>query len=204
MEQKIYSSKELNEIIGYVDKSGHNSSKEQLMTRCKNAGLIIEAIDTPLGLPNKYIIIENNFHLEGEEWIDCYNNEEWEVSNLGRIRRKSTKKLMGSIEATSGYLRVTMLDKKTGKQTGQMVHRLVFFSFNPDYIEYIDKIQVDHINGIRTDSRLCNLQPLASAKNIEQRDQNQGKIRLLTTQLIMKFGYEKTEEMLKKLLTNKN
>ena len=204
MEQKIYSSKELNEIIGYVDKSGQNNSKSQLITRCNNAGLKIKALDTARGLPNQYIIIEDNFHLEGEEWADCYNNSEWEVSNLGRIRRKSTKKLMGNIDSTSGYLRVTMLNKETGKQTNQMVHRLVFFTFNPQYIEMADKIQIDHINGKRTDNRLENLQPLSSMKNIEQRDQNQGKIRLLTTQLIMKFGYEKTEEMLKKLLTNKN
>lgn len=164
----------------------------------------IKALDTARGLPNQYIIIEDNFHLEGEEWADCYNNSEWEVSNLGRIRRKSTKKLMGNIDSTSGYLRVTMLNKETKKQTNQMVHRLVFFTFNPQYIEMADKIQIDHINGKRTDNRLENLQPLSSLKNIEQRDQNQGKIRLLTTQLIMKFGYEKTEEMLKKLLTNKN
>lgn len=204
MKQKIYSSKELNEIIGYIDKSGQNNSKSQLITRCNNAGLKIKALDTPRGLPNQYIIIEDNFHLDGEEWADCYNNLEWEVSNLGRIRRKSTKKLMGNVDSTSGYLRVTMLNKETGKQTNQMVHRLVFFTFNPQYIEIADKIQIDHINGKRTDNRLDNLQPLTSAKNIEQRDQNQGKIRLLTTQLVMKFGYEKTEEMLKKLLTNEN
>lgn len=164
----------------------------------------IKALDTARGLPNQYIVIEDNFHLEGEEWADCYNNSDWEVSNLGRIRRKSTKKLMGNVDSTSGYLRVTMLNKETKKQTNQMVHRLVFFTFNPQYIEIADKIQIDHINGKRTDNRLDNLQPLSSIKNIEQRDQNQGKIRLLTTQLIMKFGYEKTEEMLEKLLTNKN
>ena len=76
--EKIYSSKELNEIIGYQG-GIQNNSKEQLMTRCKNAGLIVEALDTPRGKPNQYKIIKNNFLLPNEKWIDCvcYNN--WEV-----------------------------------------------------------------------------------------------------------------------------
>ena len=74
MNLKTYSSKELNEIIGYVDKSGHNSTKSQILARCCNAGLKIEALDTPRGMPNQYIIIEDKFHLEGEEWVQCYCN----------------------------------------------------------------------------------------------------------------------------------
>jgi hypothetical protein len=63
-------------------------------------------------------------------------------------------------------------------------------------------IQIDHINGIRTDNRLENLRPLTSVENIQQRDENQSRIKSLTTELILKFGYEETEKKLKKLLTN--
>lgn len=202
MEQKIYSSKELNEIIGYYDVSGSNSSKNAIITRCCNAGLEVQALDTARGVPNQYIIIKDNFHIEGEIWIECYCNEEWEVSNFGRIRRNNTKKLMGVVDPTSGYKRVSMLDKNTGKQTGKMVHRLVYFSFHPELIENEANLQIDHINGIRTDNNLTNLQALGNVKNVQKRDDCQEKIRLITTELVIKYGYEKVEEKLQNLLTN--
>ena len=196
---KIYTSKQLNEIIGYVDKSGSNSDKKSIITRCCNAGLIVEALDTPRGKPNQFIIIKDNFHLDGEEWVDCYCNNKWEVSNLGRIRRKSTKKLMGSIDCVNGYVRVSMIEN--GKSSNKQLNRLIYFSFHPDLIEYSNNIQIDHINGIRNDNRLENLQPLTSIQNTQKRDDNQNKIKTLTTQLILKFGYEDLEKKLKKLLT---
>lgn len=202
MEQKSYSSKELNEIIGYVDISGSNSSKSAVITRCRNAGLEVKALDTVRGTPNKYIIIENNFCLDGEEWKDCYCNNDWEVSNFGRIRRKSTKKLMGNIDLKSGYKRITMMDKTTGKQQTKMIHRLVYFSFHPELIKDEEYLQIDHINGIRTDNNLTNLQPLSNIQNTQKRDECQEKIRLITTDLIIKYGYEKVEEKLQNLLTN--
>ena len=202
MEQKIYSSKELNEIIGYIDISGSNSSKNAVITRCKNAGLEVQALDTVRGVPNQYIILKDNFHLDGEEWKECYCNNEWEVSNFGRIRRKSTKKLMGNIDPNSGYRRITMIDKSNGKMQNKMIHRLVYFSFHPELIENEEYLQIDHINEIRTDNNLDNLQPLGNVQNIQKRDECQNKIRLITTELIIKYGYEKVEEKLQNLLTN--
>lgn len=201
MDQKIYTSKELNEIIGYVDLSGSNNTKTQVLTRCCNAGLKIKALDTPRGTPNKYIILEDNFHLDGEEWRICYCNDEWEVSNLGRIRRTTTKKLMGAID-TTGYVRITSLDKQTGKQTNKQVHRLVYFTFHPELIAVADTVQIDHLNGKRDDNRLDNLRALSNVENIGNRDNNQQRIKTLTTELVLKYGYEKTEKMLKNLLTN--
>lgn len=199
--QKIYNSKELNAIIGYQDFSGSNSSKQAILSRCKNAGLIVEALPTKRGVPNQYIIIQDNFHLPNEKWITCYCNKDWEVSNLGRIRKISTKKLIGDLDQATGYYRVSGLDEK-GKQIRKQVNRLIFFSFNQDLIPQEKNIQIDHINGIRTDNRLENLRPLTSVENIQQRDENQSRIKSLTTELILKFGYEETEKKLKKLLTN--
>lgn len=202
MEQKTYSSKELNEIIGYIDKSGSNNTKIQVLTRCCNAGLKIEALDTPRGVANKYVIIEDNFHIDGEQWIDCYLNNEWEVSNFGRIRRKNTKKLMGAIDSTSKYVRISMIDPQTNKQTNKMVHRLVYFSFHPEMLKNESNLQIDHINGLRSDNRLENLRALTLAENIAERDTNQVDIRTITTELIIKYGYEKVIEKLNYLLTN--
>ena len=202
MEQKTYSSQELTAIIGYIDKSGSNNSKQQVLTRCCNAGLKIEALDTPRGVANKYIIIEDNFHLDGEQWIDCYCNDEWEVSSLGRIRRKNTKKLMGSVDSTTGYLRVSMVDKSTGKQSNKMVHRMIYFSFHPELIDNAEHLQIDHQNGVRTDNSLSNLSALGNILNIKNRDENQEKVRLITTELIIKYGYDAVEKKLQDLLTN--
>ena len=84
----------------------------------------------------------------------------------------------------------------------KMVHRLVYFSFHPELIENEEYLQIDHINGIRTDNNLNNLQPLGNVQNIQKRDECQNKIRLITTELIIKYGYEKVEEKLQNLLTN--
>lgn len=200
MEQKTYTSKELNEMIGYIDKSGSNSSKQAVLTRCKNAGLVVEALETKRGCPNKYIIKENNFLLPGEEWKECYSRNDWEVSNLGRVRRKSTKKCLGNVDPTSRYLRINGIDGD-GQQV-HMVHRLVYFTFHPELIVNADKIQIDHINGNRQDNRLENLRALTCADNIQQRDENQAALKTITTELVLKYGYEKVEKILNYLLTN--
>lgn len=42
---------------------------------------------------------------------------------------------MGTEDPTSHYIRVSMVNKETNKQTNQMVHRLIYFSFHPEMIE---------------------------------------------------------------------
>lgn len=195
---KTYSSQELNTIIGYVDESGQNSDKKTILSRCKNAGLIVKDIPTKRGLPNKFVIIEDNFHKEGEIWVDCYCDTELEVSNLGRVRKKKTKKLVGYTSGNS-YPSTNTIDSN-GKQVRRSLHRLIYFSFHPEMIENEKYLQIDHINGIRTDTRLENLRPLTSVENAKARDENQSNIKSLQTELITKIGYEKLQEHLLKLL----
>ena len=76
---------------------------------------------------------------------------------MGRVRRKNTKKLLGAIDKNTNYMRVCMKDKQTGSTSNEMVHRLIYFSFYPEALPNKDNIQIDHINGIRTDNRLINL-----------------------------------------------
>lgn len=195
---KEYSSQELNKMIGYEDLSGTNSSKKDIMTRCKNAGLILKDLPTKRGLPNKYIIIEDNFHKEGEIWIDCYCDSNLEVSNFGRVRKKRTKKLLGYTEG-EGYPSTNVINAD-GKQVRRSIHRLVYFSFHPELIKDEKHIQIDHINGIRTDARLDNLRALTSIENTKARDKHQTVIKSLQTELITIIGYDKLEEYLLNLL----
>lgn len=201
-EQKIYNSKELNELIGYVDKTGNNSYARALINRCAKAGIKIEQLPTKRGCPNQYIILENNFIIPNEQWIDCYYNKEWEVSDQGRIRKKDTKRLMGYSAEEGDYLRVCTIDPQTNKSTNKQVNRLIYFSFHPELLLNEKNIQIDHLNGIRTDNRLENLQPLSAIDNTHLRDNNQGRIKTLTTELILQFGYEKVEKIFQNLLTN--
>ena len=106
---------------------------------------------------------------------------------------------MGSSGCENDYARVCMIEN--GKTANKQLNRLIYFSFHPDLIENSDSIQIDHINGIRTDNRLENLQPLTAIQNTQKRDINQNRIKTLTTQLILKFGYEDLEKKLNALLT---
>lgn len=191
--EKIYSAKEINEYMGY-NKSQQNDSKQQFMTRCKNAGLIVEDIPTKRGCKNLYKIIEDNFKKDGEEWVQCYCNPDWEVSNLGRIRRVSTKKLLGGLSKGESYITIT--GNPNGKQQRFMLHRLVYFSFNPEQIKLAESLFIDHINGCRTDNQLINLRAVSPRRNVEAREENNKGLQALLGELIIKHGYDKVYEYL--------
>lgn len=200
-ENKIYSAKELNAMINYVDE-GTNSDKKSVINRCKRAGIIVEALPTKRGQPNQYIILNNELNLPNEIWVNCYYCSDWEVSNLGRIRKIIGKRLMGSQDNKNQYVRVCTIDPDTGKTTNQQLNRLIYFSFFPELLPNKDNIQIDHINGKRSDNRLENLQALTAISNTQKRDDEQARIKTLTTKLILKYGYKKVEEIFQNLLTN--
>lgn len=200
-ENKIYSAKELNAMINYIDE-GTNSDKNSVINRCRRAGIIVEALPTKRGQPNQYIILSNELNLPNEIWVNCYYCSEWEVSNLGRIRKIIGKRLMGSQDNKNQYVRVCTINPDTGKTTNQQLNRLIYFSFFPELLPNKDNIQIDHINGIRSDNRLENLQALTAISNTQKRDDEQACIKTLTTKLILKYGYKKVEEIFQNLLTN--
>ena len=99
-----------------------------------------------------------------EEWrkIEGYNN--YEVSNLGRVRRDKANNgktiFTGTLE-TDGYIRVGL--SKDGKCRKYKMHRLVAFAFipNPDTI---NKIEVNHL-GEKNDNRVCMLEWVTPQEN---------------------------------------
>jgi hypothetical protein len=91
-----------------------------------------------------------------EIWKDIKEYEgEYEVSNFGRVKSKKHNKeiiLKGGIDL-SGY-HIVSLSFNT-KQTTKTIHRLVAEAF---IVNFNNKKTVNHINGIKTDNRECNLE----------------------------------------------
>lgn len=119
-----------------------------------------------------------------ENWKAVPGYENYEVSDLGNVRSLNYK-LSGKAKALKpalnrGYLRV-MLYEKGEKRKYNSVHKLIYSSFKG---LIPPGMTVDHINGIKTDNRLENLQLLSRGDNA--RKGNKGKKRSEETKAKMR------------------
>ena len=110
-----------------------------------------------------------------EEWRELPSNNNYLVSNLGRVQvlsritktgRKMKGKMLNNYLNINGYLSVNIKEKK------RTVHQLVCETFL-EHKPCGHKLIVDHINNIPTDNRLMNLQLVSQRKNLSK-DKKEG------------------------------
>lgn len=200
MDEKLYTEKELMQYLGRSETiQKKRQGVDRITTMCRQAGLIIAPVAETLkgkGSTILYRIVEDKFNIPGEIWVDVYcSPDQHEVSNLGRIRQKESKKLMGS-KTDQGYITVGFGRDKINLRA----HRVVYFSFYPNELQHEGHLVIDHINGKRDDNRLNNLQALSNLENKIKGKNDQNNCKTLVAQLLLKYGYEETQNKLKKLL----
>ena len=156
-----------------------------------------------------------------EIWKEIKNYEEfYEVSNLGRIRRKSgyvnsgikyndkrfiEGKILKQNLKRNGYLTVDLCKNNQVKTIS--VHRLVAIAFC-DNVE--NKIQVNHKNGKKTDNRAENLEWVTISENrihayqtgLQNVNHLKRKVRCKQLDIIFESSYEAAEYINDKCFKN--
>lgn len=89
----------------------------------------------------------------------------YSVTKCGKVFSHSRNKFLAQSYSHNGYLKLSLC--KEGKLTNFRVHRLVIGTF-----KNIEKLPVNHINGIKTDNRLENLEYTSHKKNMKHAKDN--------------------------------
>ena len=113
-----------------------------------------------------YLYVEQNnkdMTNVSEIWKPCFNYEKkFEVSNLGRIRNSINGRILKPSPCKKGYLNIRLFISKDNFKSHK-VHRLIMNTFS----EIKNQPQVNHINGIKNDNRLGNLEWSDNSRNIK-------------------------------------
>ena len=187
----MYTENDIHKMMGWAP--GHNLGADRLIKKCARAGLIIELAQdrTGAGRAYQYNVIQDN--RVPQNWVPDVLNLDYEVNKNGEIRNKHG--MMIGHRDGKGYLKASDI---IGRDVG--IHRHIFFSFHPEYLDDYDEITIDHIDGNRTNNTLENLRPLSREMNSIERDKNQTEVQSIMFQLIQKYGYEDLKDKLTKLL----
>ncbi len=123
------------------------------------------------------------YDLPGEIWklIPEYNVMGYYVSNMGRVKKDN--KIMKQ-NLSREYLILGLTDQNHIRKTHR-VHRLVASVFNT--IQNLDNMEVNHINGIKTDNRDINLEWISHSENCKHSYVSGNTQKKLTSEMVKKI-----------------
>lgn len=106
-----------------------------------------------------------------EIYKKIHNFVGYEVSNLGNIKstRFNKERILKPISNGNGYYKIILYQNK--KPYKFYIHKLVILTFNKIPLN-LNNLVVDHINNIKTDNRLCNLQYITNRLNSSKDKKN--------------------------------
>jgi hypothetical protein len=103
-----------------------------------------------------------------EVWKKLEDYPDYEVSNLGRIKsfKRKKEKILKPATDKDGYLKVVLANNNLPKTF--RVHQVVSIAFL-NHIPIGMKLVVNHINSVRNDNRLLNLEIVTQKENINKK-----------------------------------
>lgn len=180
-EIKCYRCKEIKSVNEFNKDKYKNSGYKGTCKSCLKPNVDKNNLNKTLKLEKELRLLAEKEHFEmlsndknDEIWEDIpkYNGK-YQASNLGRIRCipqvfrskskiiKTNYYIVKERHLDTGYKQVTLTNNK-GINKVRGVHRWVMFAFQGEVDE---DIQVNHINGVRDDNRLCNLEYVTPREN---------------------------------------
>ena len=102
-----------------------------------------------------------NREIAMEKWKTHPVIKSVEVSDLGKVRNSTTKQIYKQGIDKYGYNKLSL--GSSNNRVYKTVHRLVMETWTGSVPE---GLQVNHINGVKTDNRLCNLEWVTPSYNI--------------------------------------
>lgn len=98
-------------------------------------------------------------------WYKISNFSKYEINETGQVRSCSTHKILSQQYDNRGYLHVAVISDN-GVRTTKGVHRLLMETFCPQ--EGMENLTVNHINHIKDDNRLENLEWMKNEDNVKE------------------------------------
>lgn len=100
-----------------------------------------------------------------EIWKKIPGYESYEISTLGRLKNIKTNKILKNYEYKNGYQYTKLKNKKSSIK----IHQLMAITFLGHKLDGSMKIVINHINGIKNDNRLENLELCSCRYNSSSR-----------------------------------
>ncbi|CAL6113141.1 Conserved_hypothetical protein [Hexamita inflata] len=100
-----------------------------------------------------------------EEYRDISGYPNYEVSNFGQVRNKTTERILKPYQNSDGYLSVSLHLNKIEKK--HYIHQLVSKTFIENHNNYP---QIDHCDGVRSNNNVYNLRWVSHSQNQKNRN----------------------------------